>query len=237
MKNVLLFLLSFIVINTAFAQYQIGQDLVGQQANTYSRNTNSISTDGTRIAIGIGNGGSGKAQIYEEVNSIWVQVGQDIVGDAVGNNFGGCISISGDGKRVVIGAPYNSGNGLYHSGHAKVFEEVNGSWIQIGQDIEGEAALDFSGSGVSISTDGKRVAVGAFGNKDNGSYSGHVRMYEEVNGNWIQIGQDLDGYGVNDRSGRYISTSADGKRVAIGVPFNDGFGNKKIEGKYGFMKR
>jgi len=33
--------------------------------------------------------------------------------------------------------------------------------IQIGQDIDGEADTDFSGTSVSISSDGKRVAIGA----------------------------------------------------------------------------
>ena len=39
---------------------------------------------------------------------------------------------------------------------------------QIGNDIDGEAAGDGSGTSVSISSDGTRVAIGAIGNDGNG---------------------------------------------------------------------
>ena len=49
--------------------------------------------------------------------------------------------------------------------------------IQLGADIDGEAALDQSGYSVSISSDGSRVAIGAIQNSGNGYHSGHVRVY------------------------------------------------------------
>ena len=52
---------------------------------------------------------------------------------------------------------------------------------QIGQDIDGEAAGDFFGTGCSVSSDGSVIAIGAFGNDDNGENSGHVRIYENIN--------------------------------------------------------
>ena len=47
-----------------------------------------------------------------------------------------------------------------------------------GTDIDGEAAGDNSGISVSLSADGQSVAIGAHGNDANGTYSGHVRIYE-----------------------------------------------------------
>ena len=47
----------------------------------------------------------------------------------------------------------------------------------MGQDIYGEKAFDFSGYSVSLSSDGKRVAIGATGNDANGTSSGHVRVH------------------------------------------------------------
>jgi hypothetical protein len=35
-------------------------------------------------------------------------------------------------------------------------------WIQIGQDIDGEAAYDYSGYSVSLSADGNTVAIGGY---------------------------------------------------------------------------
>ena len=64
---------------------------------------------------------------------------------------------------------------------------------QLGQDIDGEAAGDYSGNSVSLSSDGNIVAIGATGNDDNGNASGHVRIYSFNGNSWQQIGQDIDG--------------------------------------------
>ena len=45
---------------------------------------------------------------------------------------------------------------------------------QLGSDIDGEAANDYSGHSVSINSDGSHVAIGAYYNDGNGTNSGHV---------------------------------------------------------------
>ena len=95
---------------------------------------------------------------------------------------------------------------------------------QIGADIDGEAAWDRSGSSVSLSSDGSRVAIGAHRNDGAGSDSGHVRIYELSGGSWTQLGADIDGEAAGDGSGRSVSLSSDGSRVAIGAIMNDGAG-------------
>jgi hypothetical protein len=50
-------------------------------------------------------------------------------------------------------------------------------WMQLGQDIDGEAAGDWSGYSVSLSADGNTVATGSPSNDDNGDLSGHVRVF------------------------------------------------------------
>ena len=79
------------------------------------------------------------------------------------------------------------------------YENTGGSWSQIGQDIDGEAADDYSGHSVSLSSDGNTVAIGAPYNDGNGSNSGHVRIYENTGGSWSQIGQDIDGEAASDK--------------------------------------
>jgi hypothetical protein len=56
------------------------------------------------------------------------------------------------------------------------------SWPQLGLDIDGEAAADYSGQSVSLSSDGSRVAIGASENDGNGIASGHVRVFELISG-------------------------------------------------------
>ncbi len=96
------------------------------------------------------------------------------------------------------------------------------AWSQLGEDIDGEAAYDFSGE-VSLSSDGLRIAVGAAKNDGNGLDAGHVRVYDYdpyLNA-WSQVGQDINGEAELDQSGRSVALSGDGTRVAIGAPKND----------------
>jgi hypothetical protein len=77
---------------------------------------------------------------------------------------------------VAIGAPLNDGNGS-DAGHVRVYRFGGANWAQRGQDIDGEAAGDHSGSSVSLSLDGGIVAIGAPLNDGNGGGSGQVRVY------------------------------------------------------------
>jgi len=95
---------------------------------------------------------------------------------------------------------------------------------QIGSDINGEAADDWSGWSVSSSSDGSIVAIGARNNDGNGANSGHVRVYQNVSGVWTQIGSNIIGEAAGDRSGYNLSLSSDGSIIAIGAYQNDGNG-------------
>jgi len=207
---------------------QVGSDIDGEAADDQSGRSVSLSSDGTRVAIGApyndGNGDrAGHVRVYQETSGTWTQVGSDIDGEAVYDESGHSVSMSSDGTRVAIGALYNDGNGI-NSGHVRVYAESGGTWTQVGSDIDGEAADDWSGWSVSLSSDGTRVAIGAYGNNGNGSNSGHVRVYEESNGTWTKVGFDIDGEAVSDLSGNSVSMSSDGTRVAIGAYYNDGNG-------------
>ena len=153
-------------------------------------------------------------------------MGSDIDGEAAGDFSGFSVSISSDGTIVAIGADNNDGNGT-NSGHVRIYEWNSGSssWDKKGSDIDGEAAADYSGQSVSISSDGTIVAIGANGNDGNGNAAGHVRIYEWNGSAWIQRGNDIDGEAANDNSGRSVSLSSDGTIVAIGAYGNDGNGN------------
>ena len=80
------------------------------------------------------------------------QIGSDIDGESAGDNSGRSVSLSSDGTIVAIGADKNDGNGN-KSGHVRVYEFDGASWNQLGGDIDGEAADDYSGGSVSLSSD------------------------------------------------------------------------------------
>ena len=179
MKKILLFtILPFI----GFGQTQIGSDIDGEAAGDQSGRSVSLSADGSTVAIGAylndGNGAnSGHVRVYKNIAGTWTQIGSDINGETAGDNSGYSISLSTDGSTVAIGAYLNDGNGV-NSGHVRVYKNIAGTWTQIGSDINGEAANDNSGWSVSLSADGSTVAIGALSNDENGTDSGHVRVYD-----------------------------------------------------------
>jgi len=120
------------------------------------------------------------------------QLGSDIDGEAAGDYFGTSVSINSAGDRIAIGADYNDGTAT-DAGHVRVYEYSNSSWSQLGSDIDGEAAGDYSGMSVSMDSDGDRVAIGATSNDATGNSAGHVRVYEYSNSSWSQLGSDIDG--------------------------------------------
>ena len=152
------------------------------------------------------------------------KIGGDIIGEATYDSSGKSISLSADGSVIAIGASSNDGKGT-SSGHVRIYKNNNGSWQQIGNDIDGEAKSDYLGQAISLSADGSVIALGAQYNDGNGSFSGHVRIYKNNNGSWQQIGSDIDGEAARDYFGRAVSLSSDGSVVAIGAYANDGNGN------------
>ena len=145
---------------------QIGADIDGEAAGDNSGFSVASSYRGDTVAIGArfndGNGSNaGHVRVFVRQGNTWSQLGGDIDGEASGDLSGYSVSLSADGRRVAIGAPYNDGNGS-HAGHVRVYElNANNTWSQLGGDIDGEAAGDKSGWSVSLSADGRRVAIGA----------------------------------------------------------------------------
>ncbi len=220
MKNLLLFIL---VPFLSFGQTQIGDDIDGEATEDVSGRNVSISGDGSIIAIGaIGNDGngenSGHVRVFENIENNWMQLGDDIDGEISGDYSGKGLSLSSDGSTVAIGARSN-GNGQ-NSGHVRVFRYENSSWEQLGDDIDGETESDFFGYSISLSGDGNTVAIGTPFTDQNGLNAGHVRVFENISGNWQQVGETLSGEGSFNGLGESVSISIDGNTLGIGARQN-----------------
>ena len=199
---------------------KLGSDIDGEASGDQFGESVSISSDGSIIAISAvnndGNGSnSGHVRVYEWNGSTWLQKGSDIDGEASGDKSGLSVSISSDGSIVAIGARYNDGNGS-NSGHVRVYEWNGSAWVQRGIDIDGEASSDYSGTSVSLSSDGSVVAIGAPDNAG-GFGGGHVRVYEWNGTIWSQVGSDLDGK-WGDEFGTSVALNDDGKFISVGSP-------------------
>ncbi len=135
----------------------------------------------------------------------WTQLGDDLEG-APGDFFGASVSLSSDGNRLAVAAPANSpfcrpgcdSDGL---GYVRVYERSGNGWKQLGNNL--------AAGSVSLSADGRRVAIGEPGNS-------RVRIYKWAGADWIQLGGNIVGEARRFLGGS-VSLSANGARVAVGA--------------------
>jgi len=138
----------------------------------------------------------------------WTQVGITLEGEKADDWFGHSVSMSKKGMRMAVGA-YAANN---VSGSVKVYDIIDNSLKQIGDDINGnrdEEDIFQYGRVVSMSDDGSRVAIAAPGG------SGGVVVYEwdftDTLGQWNRIGGIVPVW-----SPMALAMSGDGNRFVAG---------------------
>jgi hypothetical protein len=210
---------------------QIGRTIYGNVNGDLFGKSVDISADGKTVVIGSpgywsGNDMPGYVRFYtlessDDFDSNNWKPGQDIIGEAIGDEFGDSVSLSDDGKTLAVGAWGNDGNGE-SSGHVRIYrlEGYDRSWTQVGMDIDGESADESIGTSISLSRNGTTLAIGAKSSRDNGESSGYVKVYRinSVDSTWVQLGQTLNGTASYDYFGRFVEVSADGETLVIGSP-------------------
>jgi hypothetical protein len=207
---------------------QIGNSIYGEAERDYCGRPVCLSADGTTVAIGApdndGNGvRAGHVRVFKNISGTWTQIGDDIDGDVGGDVFGYALDLSADGSTLVASAYMNNYNGQT-AGQVKIFKNISGIWTQIGDDIYGFESHQLFGWAVNISDDGSTIAVGARATDEHGTNTGHVRIFENIAGSWVQIGSPIIGDAERDEFGYCVALNSDGTKVAIGAPYNDNNG-------------
>ena len=145
--------------------------------------------------------------------------------DEVGFPTTRSLSLNKDGSVLAVGV--NNFESLTGPGYVDVFDYINNEFIQRGETFIGDTNSSQFGYSISLSSSGDRIAIGApydFGAPRNNpnipwenGEGGEVKIYDYINTAWVQVGQDIKG--VNEAQlGYAVSMSADGNRVAIGIP-------------------
>jgi hypothetical protein len=155
------------VTNPELFWQQIGQTLVGNLAGDNFGKAVSISADGLTVAIGAIQRDPGVAavrpgyvQVYQNVGALWTQIGEDIVGQNDGDQFGFSVALTADATFLTIGANAFDSDGLTDNGLVQVYENQNGTWVQLGRDIVGNADTRSLGTSVAISSSGQTITAG-----------------------------------------------------------------------------
>lgn len=214
---------------------QVGSKLVGSGAVGFSGSQQgfsvSISKNGSVIAVGAmkdGYANDGAVWVYRKSSSNWIQEAK-VTGSI--NNTGASVALSGDGSRLVIGAPAYNGK----QGGAVVVTYSNGNWTvdNNGNFLVGTLPVGYAqqGSSVSISEDGNTVVVGGGASvlKANSTDIGlgACWVFTRSGSNWTQQGNKYVGTGAsgNSQQGASVAMSADGNTFITG-----GFGDNNYNG-------
>lgn len=198
----------------------------------------------------IENGKSFEAGVEEYESFIsYIQSGSDVYNDYNDTNFGSSVALSGNGLRLIVGAPLIQEDGYNNTGMAYIYDwdpQGAGSWVQLGSQLVGPGDGALFGTSVAINYDGSRIAIGSPNievalTSEHSGYTGNVRVYERVEpingtgGGWNPLGNEWDisgaqiGGGQTEGVGTTISMNAAGDRILIGLPFrNSSAGGWKI---------
>ena len=200
---------------------QIGNTITGEVAGDNFGASLSLSSNGSILAIGApynddGGDNAGHVRVFENSSGDWVKIGNTIYGEAAGDYFGISVSISENGNILAIGEDRgpNWFEPQYGSiGFVHLYENISGTWTQIGDTINTEIT---NLTNVSLSSDGSTVAI--FGKGDYyfvlGGYIGFVNIFKNISGSWTQVGSTFSGGFYNIISD--VSLSNDGSKLAIG---------------------
>lgn len=219
-------LLFILIPFLGLSQVQIGQDIIGAEDSDQFGISLDCNSDGNIIVVGASNNSengnySGQVQIFENISGVWTQIGSDIVGEDAFNYMGRNVAINDDGNIVAISEYIDTGE-FYYSGRVRVFIFEGGDWIQYGSDInESGSDGDNFGASLALNSNGNIIAIGATHYDSHIENSGHVQIFENISGEWTQIGSDIEGLITNDRFGWSTSLSNSGDIVAISAKFND----------------
>lgn len=196
---------------------QIGQDIVGEFESDELGTSISLSSDGSRLAIGTprsdeGFSNSGKVTVYDYVNTNWNLVGQAILGSDTLSLFGSAVAISANGTTFISGSPTDGESDSFPK-EVAIFRLDDNIWNKLGESIFEIDTSFLSGISVAISQDGNVIAIGSVSSSLS---SGRVRIFKYENSSWIQIGEDISGNEFQSSFGSTINLSNDGNTVIIG---------------------
>jgi hypothetical protein len=173
----------------------------------------SISSDGSKIAVGAPNAGSEHGgRIYTGGLSGLVSLTPGSI--ASGDRFGQSIALSADGNIVAAGAPTKFVS-IYNEGIVYLYNGSSWSDFTLGMDAIGG---DYYGYSVSLNNDGTICAIGSRGHEINGNVrQGSAYLYS-LSGTWSLVNEiNFSAGEADDYFGNAVSLNSSGTTVVVGA--------------------
>lgn len=183
-----------------------------------------LSRDGNTLAVGADLKGSGTGAVYIHVRTPegWVQQARlEAVVPTAGSGFGFSLSLSNDGRRLAVGAPFESLVGA-EQGAVYLFDRHDNAWtVRSHLKASNARDADWFGSSLALSGEGDALAVGA--RHEDGpaarpvADSGAVYVFGQRADGWSEQAYLKAGRAkMGDRFGASLALSAEGTTLAVG---------------------
>lgn len=170
----------------------------------------SLSADGSRLAV----------RYKASVKVLSVESNEIVQAIA---SSGATVTLSYDGSLVAV----SEENFQTGSGRVVLYSEVRESddWEKVATIVGVDQPQGRFGWSTSFNEAGDRLAISAPNFDSEGLINrGLVRVYEKIDGNWTQIGQDLLGDEDSEQLGFSLELSGDGNTLVAGSPASSGGG-------------
>lgn len=220
---------------------QVSLTLSDNRAERWIGISLALSTDGNTLAVGAsGNESSGgTTYVFTRSGEDWNVPPVRLKAPDAGryDRFGQAVALNEGGTLLAVGAPGLSASAAtgvsghnaldrYWPGSVHLFRKLGGRWHHQTQvDTPNTIAGDGFGGSLALSRDGTVLAIGAAEERVEPALraAGAVYLYRERLGTWTRTARlQARNPGNAHRFGTTLALSADGERLAIGAPGEDG---------------
>ncbi|WP_321504255.1 PGF-pre-PGF domain-containing protein [uncultured Methanoregula sp.] len=201
-----------------------------------------LSPDGTLAFVGArfndtAGSNAGAAYLFSKPSGGWSgttpasAANATFTGSVVNDYFGYFVTLSPDGTKAVVGAPWNDTAGS-DAGTVYLFSKPSGGWSgttpasAANATFTGGAAFDHFGYFVALSSDGTLALVGAPCNDTADTDAGTVYLFSKPSGGWSgttpasAANATFTGDVTNNNFGVSVALSSDGTKALAGASQN-----------------
>ncbi len=159
---------------------------------------------------------AGQAMVYAFSNNQWEAKGEVFAGSLY-DFMGFSVDLDATGDVFVVGAPHYYALGLENDfGKVLVYHWNETEWLPVGDTISRNIVNGASGSSVSLSYDGMRLAYGSI----NIAIGGNINVVEWNGSDWLAVGDTIESQQESESLGQSVDLSADGQLLAVGSKQN-----------------
>jgi uncharacterized repeat protein (TIGR01451 family) len=215
-------------------------ELLAPDAQTFDIFGVSVSGSGDTVAVGAsaddtpGGISAGSAYVFVRSGTTWTLQQHLLAADgAMGDNFGGSVSLSGD--TLLIGANAKATVGGTNAGAAYVFVRSGTTWTQQ-QELLAADGQGFDDFGISVSLSLDTAVIGArLDDNAGGTNAGAAYVFVRSGTTWTEQQKILAPDGLpNDNFGWTVSVSGD--TAVIGAMQDDNAGGTDAGAAYVFVR-